>query len=165
VWRSKGVDEEPLKTKTYRKVLKYFNELGMNSRKATETYSSYERSLTCYHETSFYDGGYLFLINSDCLVRILDVASGTFLHYIRMEPSSFDSIIYRVNSNYVVMAKIKNGHHEHSTLYVYDMKCLKETDVMPTHLLTTIDLKRKVKRMTMNETRIVCLSHDSWRGF
>ena len=40
------------------------------------------------------------------------------------------------------------------------MKCLKETDVVPTHLLlTTIDPKWKVKRMTMNETRIVCLSH------
>ena len=70
-------------------------------------------------------------------------------------------LLYRVNSNYVVIATIKNGLDEHSTLYVYDMKCLKETDVVPTHLLlTTIDLKRKVKRMMMNETQIVCLSHD-----
>ena len=102
----------------------------------------------------------MFRINSDCLVRILDVASVTFLHDIRIHPSSFDRIISRVNSNYVVIATIKNGCDEHSTLYVYAMKCLKETDVVPTHLLlTTIDPKWKVKRMTMNETRIVCLSH------
>jgi hypothetical protein len=118
-----------------------------------------ERSLTCYYETSYYDGGYLFLMNSDCLVRILDVASGTFLHDIRMEPSSFDSIIFRVNSNYVVTAITKNGYNEHSKLYVYDLKCLKETDVVPSHLLlTSIDLKCKVTRITMNESRIVCRS-------
>ena len=29
------------------------------------------RSLSCYFKTSFYDGGYLFLLNNDCLVRIL----------------------------------------------------------------------------------------------
>jgi hypothetical protein len=44
-------------------------------------------------------------------------------------------------------------------LRVYDLKCLKETDAVPTHLLLiTIDLKLNVKRMLMNETRIVCLS-------
>ena len=44
-------------------------------------------------------------------------------------------------------------------LYVYDLKCLKETDVVPKNLLfTTIDLKFNVKKMLMNESRIVCLS-------
>ena len=42
MWQSKGVDEEPLEPahlmETYREVLKYFNELSMNSRKAIETY-------------------------------------------------------------------------------------------------------------------------------
>ena len=117
----------------------------------------FQRSLTCYYETSYYDGGYLFLMNSEGLVRILDVASGTFLHDIRMELSSFEYIIARVNSNYVVIAIINKGF---TTLYVYDLKCLKETDVAPTHLLlTTIELRRNVKRMAMNETRIVCLSY------
>ena len=95
-------------------------------------------------------------MNNDRLVRILDVASGTFLHNIRMEPSSFDCIISKVNSNYIVIATIQNWN---STLHVYDLECLKETDVVPTHLLlTTIKLEWKVERMTMNETRIVCLS-------
>jgi F-box-like len=120
-----------------------------------------ERSLTCYYETSYYDGGYLFLMNSDFLVRILDVASGTFLHDILMEPSSFDYVITRSYSNYVVIATIKNNWCGPSKLHVYDLKCLKENNVVPTHLLlTTIDLECKVKRMTMNETRIVCLSSD-----
>ena len=105
---------------------------------------------------SFYDGGYLFLMNNDCLVRILDVATGTFLQNIRREPSCFDCVISRVNSNYVVIAR-SNGNH--STLYVYDLKCLKETDTVPSHLLlTTIDLECQVKKMLMNETRIACLS-------
>ena len=106
-----------------------------------------ERSLSGYFKESFCDGGYLFLMNNDCLVRILDVASGTFLHDIRVEPASID---------YVVMAR-SNGNH--STLYVYDLKCLKETDTVPSHLLlTTIDLECQVKKMLMNETRIACLS-------
>ena len=97
-----------------------------------------------------------FFMNNDCLVRILDVASGTFLHDIRTEPSCFDCVISRVNSNYVVIAR-SNGNR--SKLFIYDLKCLKETDTVPSHLLlTTIDLECKVDAMMMNETRIVCLS-------
>ena len=105
---------------------------------------------------SFYDGGYLFLMNNDCLVRIFDVASGTFLHDIRTEPSCFDCVISRVNSNYVVIAR-SNGNR--SKLFIYDLKCLKETDIVPSHLLlTTIDLECQGKKILMNETRIACLS-------
>jgi hypothetical protein len=118
-----------------------------------------ERSLSGYFETSFYDKSHLFLMNNDCLVRILDVASGTFLHDIRVEPPSIDCITIRVNSNYVVIAR-PNGTR--STLYVYDLNCLKETDTVPSHLLlTTIDLEFKVREMLMNETRIACLSKQN----
>jgi hypothetical protein len=41
---------------------------------------------------------------------------------------------------------------------VYDLECLKETDAVPSHLLlTTIEIERRVEKMLMNETRIVCL--------
>jgi hypothetical protein len=115
-----------------------------------------ERSLSCddrFH--FFYDGGYLFLINS-FFVRILDVASGTFLHDMPVEPPIYsDSGITRVNSNYFVVA----GKYSNSKLYVYDLECLKDTDADPTHLLlTTIDLECDILAMMMNETRIVCLS-------
>jgi WD40 repeat protein len=118
-----------------------------------------ERSLSCLYFGS-YDGGYVFLMNSDhSSVRMLDVTSGTFLHDMRMKLSYFDVILTRVNSNYVV---IVTTNRVYSTLHVYDLKCLKETDAVPTHLLLTkIDLKFTVKRMLMNETRIVCLSHKN----
>ncbi len=94
-------------------------------------------------------------MKTENLVQILDVASGTFLRDIRIVPSKiveYYYVIFRVNSNYVVMST-----HD-SKLYVYDLKCLKETDAAPSHLLTTIDLECKVEEMTMNETHIVCLT-------
>jgi hypothetical protein len=70
-----------------------------------------------------------------------------------------DCIISRVNSNYAVAAATPN-YSGKTKLHVYDLKCLKETDSVPTHLLlTTIDLECKVKEMLMNETRLVCLSY------
>jgi hypothetical protein len=75
-----------------------------------------ERSLSGYFKTSYYDGGYLFLMNNDCLVRTLDVASGTFLRDIRMEPTGIDCKIIRVNSNYVVIAR---SNENNSILYVH----------------------------------------------
>jgi len=90
---------------------------------------------------------------------MLGVASGTFLHDIRVESTSADCIFIRVNSNYVVIFR---SNENHSTLYVHDLKRLKESD--PSQLLlTTIDLKCQVKKMLMNETRIVCLS--DWTKF
>jgi F-box-like len=117
-----------------------------------------ERSLCCYHPR-FYDRGYLFLTNNKrSLIRMLDVASGTFLHDMPVKPSEFVSIITRVNSNYVVAAVIESD----SILYIYDLKCLKETDAAPTHLLlTTIELEYQVRAMLMNETRIVCLGKEN----
>jgi hypothetical protein len=99
-----------------------------------------------------YDNGYLFLLKEG-LVRILDVASGTFLRDIRMEPPSTPLKIC-VNSNYVVIAC------SYAKLHIYDLNCLKETDDVPSHLLlTTIELQWQVDRMLMTETRIVCLSY------
>jgi hypothetical protein len=118
-------------------------------------------SLSCPVK-SFYDGSYLFLMNNDFLVRMLNVASGTFLREIRIEPSSFDNVInIRVNSNYVVIAAAQSKWPWDSKLYVYDLKCLKETDAAPTHLLlNSIELPCKVLAMVMNEIHIVCLSNN-----
>ena len=89
------------------------------------------------------------------LIGILDVASGTFLHDISIKPSKNYHMIFRVNSNYVVMTNLD------SKLYVYDLKCLRETAAVPTHLLlTTIDLECSVKEMLINETRIMCLTNN-----
>jgi hypothetical protein len=102
-----------------------------------------------------YDNGYLFLLNKG-LVRILDVASGTFLQDIRMEPPLMPGCPeICANSNYVVIACS-------AKLHVYDLKCLKETDTVPSHLLlTTIELERPLTWVHMNETRLFCLSYCS----
>jgi GH43 family beta-xylosidase len=88
------------------------------------------------------------------------VASGTFLREIRMEPPSLHNVInITVNSNYFVIAATNSEWGGKSKLFVYDLKCLKEMDAAPTHLLlTTIELECEVKKMLMNETRIACLS-------
>ena len=100
------------------------------------------------HSYGLYDDGYLFLTNnSRSFVRVLDVASGTFLHDIRLEPTSTDCIITRANSNYVV---IVTSNWILSKLYVYDSKFLKETEIVPSHLLLTmIEFECKVKGMRM----------------
>jgi hypothetical protein len=72
-----------------------------------------------------------------------------------MEPDQPDSIICCANSSYVAMLSC---NYFYSKLNVYDLECLKETDAVPSHLLlTTTSLECKVKKMLMNETRIVCL--------
>jgi hypothetical protein len=117
-----------------------------------------ERSLSSRDTCLQYDGGYLFVSKTKNLVRILDVASGTFLRDIRVEPSKYGytGYTYLANSNYVVIADFE------SKLHIYDLKCLKETDAVPTHLLlTTIDLECKMEGITMNETRIVCMSDNN----
>ena len=115
-----------------------------------------ERSLSTRAKIFAYDKGCLFFQNKN-FVRTLDVSSGTFLHDIRFEPHQLDSIICSANSNYVV---ILSYNYYYSKLNVYDLKCLKETDAIPSHLLlTSIDLEGKVKKVMMNETRMVCLEN------
>ena len=117
-----------------------------------------ERSFSCGNRLRyFYDGGYLFLMKP-YFVRILDVVSGTFLRNMPKEPSHFKRFIAKVNSHYAVTVAVE-GSGRKSKLSVFDLKCLKETNLVPTHtLLTTIELDCEVLAMMMNETRIVCLS-------
>jgi F-box-like len=118
-----------------------------------------ERSLSPRTKYFEYDKGYLFLQNKNS-IRILDVSSGTFLRDIRMEPGQPDSIICCANSNYVAVVSCNKFN---SKLNVYDLKCLKETETVPSHLLlTSFDLESWlygfIEKMVMNEHRIVCLS-------
>ena len=117
-----------------------------------------ERSLSYRVQKVAYDNGFLFL-QIKKLVRILDVASGTFLRDIPVERRQPDSVICSANSNYVVVLSCNNSC---SKLNVYDLKCLKETDAVPSYLLlTSIELPWTVIKVAMNETRIVCLSYGN----
>jgi F-box-like len=144
------VDEQFIAIKTGKRAWteKTFNFISMKTFEV-------ERSVRERAKYLQYDNGYLFVLKEENLIGILDVASGTFLHDISIKPSKNYHMIFRVNSNYVVMTNLD------SKLYVYDLKCLRETTAVPTHLLlTTIDLECSVKEMLMNETRIVCLTNN-----
>jgi hypothetical protein len=143
------VDEQFIAVKTGKRetIEKTFNFISMKTFQVERSVSSSAKYLQ-------YDGGYLFELKKENLVGVLDVASGTYLRDIRIKPSKNYQMIFRVNSNYVVMNNLD------SKLFVYDLKCLKETAAVPTHLLTTIDLGCPVKEMLMNETRIVCLNNN-----
>jgi hypothetical protein len=113
-----------------------------------------ERSGSSSAKYSAYDKGYLLLLNKN-FIRILDVSSGTFLRDIRIKLDQLDSINCCANSNYVALLSY---NYYYSKLYVYDLKCLKEIDVVPSHLLlTSINLERDGMKIAMNEHRIVCL--------
>jgi hypothetical protein len=143
------VDEKFIAVKTGKRetIEKTFNFISMKT-------FELERVVSSTAEYLQYDGGYLFELKKENLMGILDVSSGTYLRDIRIKPSKNYQMIFRVNSNYVVM------NNRDSKLFVYDLKCLKETVAVPTHLLLTmIDLECQVKEMLMNETRIVCLSN------
>jgi F-box-like len=134
-------------------------ETAVRGRAGTKTYNfismktfQVERSVSSRANYFAYDKSYLFLQNKN-RVRILDVASGTFLRDIHVDQP--DLMICSANSNYVV---ILSGNDFYSKLNVYDLECLKETDAVPSHLLlTTIGIEHNVHKMLMNETRIVCL--------
>jgi F-box-like len=86
-----------------------------------------ERSLSFDRFGSCYDGGYLFLMNY-YVVRILDVASGTFLHDMPKKPPGLVHYITKVNSHYAVtVAKEDSGNK--SKLFVYDLKCLSDENI------------------------------------
>jgi hypothetical protein len=81
-----------------------------------------------------------------------------------VEPDELDSISCGVNSNFVAIAAIKSDDM-HSKLNIYDLKCLEELDVVPSHLLlTSIDLGTYLgseSRIAMNESRIVCVKYSA----
>jgi hypothetical protein len=147
------VDEQVIAVTTGDKTWTAINTVTFISMKTFQV----ERVLSSRAKYLQYDNGYLFVSKKENLVAILDVASGTFLRDIRIPYFEVDYIIFRVNSKYITHV-ITNLD---SKLYVYDLKCLKETDAAPTHLLlTTIDLECDIGAMVMNETHIICLSGE-----
>ena len=111
--------------------------------------SGLERSLSVIRRFA-YDQGLMFII-SDQLIRILDVASGTYLHDIHMNKFRWIKDI-RVNSNYVVIIGRVN-------LYVYSLKALK--NARPTDpFVSKIKFKYETLDALVDETQIVCLGRN-----
>jgi len=78
-----------------------------------------ERSVSSRAIYLQYDKGYLLVLREKDRIRILEVASGTFLHDIRIEPSEMFPVMthlyFRVNSNYVVFGTHDNNPNCTST--------------------------------------------------
>ena len=85
----------------------------------------------------------------DRLIRILDVASGTYLHDIHMAKFSWITSI-RVNSNYVVI----NGG---KCLHVYSLQALKNPPPSDAFVFKTNLIYDELFGVLVDETQIFCL--------
>ena len=93
-----------------------------------------------------YDRGLLFLRNRNQLIRILDVASGTYLHDINMGKCRWIEDI-KANSNYVVIIADSN-------LYVYSLQALRNP-LPGDALVFKIKYCHDLYSLTVDETQIV----------
>ena len=114
-----------------------------------------ERPLSVMPQWWFrYDRGLMFIINSDNLIRILDVVSGTYLHDIDMGiwVSKYEWIkAIKANLNYVVIIAESN-------LYVYSLQALRNPLPSDAFVSKTQFCYESVDLNVMvDETQIVCL--------
>ena len=112
-----------------------------------------ERFLSVMYRWWFqYDRGLLFFINRNQLIRILDVASGTYLHDIDMGiwmPKTKVIIAIKANLNYVVIIAIRN-------LYVYSLQALRNPLPSDAFVLKIKSINIFIDVM-VDDTQIVCL--------
>ena len=110
--------------------------------------SGLERSLSVRFGWQFkYDRGLMFLIDGDDrLIRILDVASGTYLHDIDMGESRW-IVDIKANLNYVVIIA-------ESDLYVYSLQALRNP-LPGDALVFKIKYCHDLYSLTVDETQIV----------
>jgi hypothetical protein len=106
-----------------------------------------------------YDHGLIFFIHHG-LIRILDVASGTYLNDIHVDPSRLKTTKYiKVNSKFVVMS---TSYINEKNLHVYSLQALK--NISPSDpLVTVIKLELEtfdVDDVLVDETQIVCLMNE-----
>ena len=113
-----------------------------------------ERSLGTRTEYVDYDRGYLFLTSAyGPMIRILQVASGQFLHDVYMEDvRSYTSC--KVNSKYVLI-------RSNDKFYIYDLESIKATEDVQPYLLLCV-MRPLTQRHLMDEDEILrsyhCLS-------
>jgi hypothetical protein len=93
----------------------------------------------------------------DQLIRILDVASGTYLHDIHINHKKFDWIKnIRVNSNYVVIIG-------EICLYVCSLQALKNPLPSDACLFEIKHNCKELRSVLIDDTQIICLSEVDFR--
>ena len=114
-----------------------------------------ERSLSVMSRWWFYDRGLMFIIKRDGLIRILDVASGTYLHDIDMGKSDnyLRILDIKANSNYVVI-------FDRSNLYVYSLQALRNPLPSNAFVFKIKHNHKELYRVLVDETQIVCLGEN-----
>ena len=97
----------------------------------------------------------MFIIKRDGLIRILDVASGTYLHDIDMGKSDnyLRILDIKANSNYVVI-------FDRSNLYVYSLQALRNPLPSNAFVFKIKHNHKELYRVLVDETQIVCLGEN-----
>ena len=113
--------------------------------------SGLERSLSVMYRIfrSKYERGLMFFIYRDGLIRILDVASGTYLHDIPRGIIGYIDAI-KVNSNYVVII-------DRSNLYVYSLLALRSPLPSDAFVFKIKHNHEELIDVLIDEAQIVCL--------
>jgi hypothetical protein len=119
-----------------------------------------------------YDKGLLFEHRGKGLVRIMDVASGTYVNDVRIPFQSKDDEFIKLldtwvsaNSNVIVIGwKYAKGHLKRvSHLSVYDLEAVKNPNSDPgTHLLYTLQFQFDIHSFVMNENEIAFSGGDRY---
>ena len=125
-----------------------------------------ERSLSCKNWRKMYDGGLFFMGRDDGLVRILDVASGTYLHDIRVKhgPNAWlrRGLKVTTNSKYLVVMD-DMGDEDETTFSVYDLQAMRNPMAKSCSILLYTLETTPADDLLIDETRIVfsCLYYDN----
>jgi hypothetical protein len=117
-----------------------------------------------------YDHGLLFQYRGNGIVRILDVASGTYVSNVRIPFQSEDKKLIELldtwastNSNVIVIGWKcwKNCYFGVPHLSVYDLEAVKKANSDPSpHLLYTLDFVFDIHSFVMNESEIAFSGED-----
>ena len=117
-----------------------------------------------------YDRGLLFQFRVDGVIRIMDVASGTFFNDVRMSfwKKPYPIMLRQrigVNSNFLVIGwKYLNKKMMKmlSYLSVYDLEAIKNTNSNPDYyLLYTLEVEFDIESFLMDERRMICYGKNN----
>jgi hypothetical protein len=122
-----------------------------------------ERSLSVMNRRVEYDQGLLLIGSRNERIRIIDAATGTYLHEIptnhRFGRWIIDTRMWRVKMNSMYMIVLSECESEQTTLSVYDLSAIKNPKTQPDRLLlSTFNVDIAADGLIMDETHILAVS-------
>ncbi len=124
-----------------------------------------ERSLSVTKRRVEYDQGLLLIGCRNGRIRIIDAATGTFLHEIptnhRFGRWILDTRMRKVKMNSMYMIVLSECESEQTTLSVYDLSAIKNPKTQPDRLLLgTFNVDIAADGLIMDETHILAVSTE-----